>query len=168
MIRALRKADHVRVCGESSIVSYNPARRCSSMWMKRSKKERICKGETSLHRHSAPLLLFYPFTSCLLRSISLAFYALLFQPSPGSQRSTSRPCFAVISASFALSYEPLQELCDSMFGVCTAFSVIIRHQRMMYKPKATSYGMFSSGPPLSFSKKKKKKLKGGRKESSLK
>lgn len=80
MIRALVKADQVRVWGESAIVPHNPACRCSFIWMKRSKKKGFVKARPpcAAAELSSSLQHSLSFSSVLPLSLFLThFYFLL-------------------------------------------------------------------------------------------
>lgn len=102
MIRALVKADQLRVLGESVIVLHNPACRCSFIWMKRSKKKGFVKARppcaiaTELSSSTLPLLncissLLHTHSCSPFSSLSDDCWESFFHLSPGIQRSAYSP-----------------------------------------------------------------------------
>lgn len=151
MIRALVKADQVRVWGESAIVPHNPACRCSFIWMKRSKKKGFVKARppcaTATELGSSPQysLSFsnaLPLSLSRTLSSSLCFFL-----------SFSHWCFSLVTRYVEVSVQPfccefcltllfhskismlciklwivMRGLCDSHV-YCAVLPCVIRHQR---------------------------------------
>jgi len=182
MIKALIKADQVRVLGESAIVPHNPPCRCSFSRMKRSKKKgylkarATCAAATELSfsprcsisfSNALPLSLFPP-------TFLFVFFALMFITGHvvcGGQRpalcrdfNDNMPCAlrGVVKHDVGL--------CDSVFSACTALTLIIRHQRKTHTcaHPHTSHGLYSHVFLYPSSRGRKKPRHEGRKRYEMK